>query len=475
MASNGNTNLPILVYSSALLLVLRRIARDEAVPVASKPLLSDAWWLPVLVAACWIPLLATLWTVLDDALHSLRRRRWTQIAAFDADADADAADAASNVNDYGAPRWALVTGASQGIGRAIVIELVRDRGISVVAVARNQLALEELRSELGGSNSNSNDNDNTRRGLVLPIRCDVSDRSDVDRLLETLATTEVPRVEHNEQKQQQKQKQEQKQKQQDRRPKLLDHIDILVNNAGAGDSSDFFRDGCSNERLHDLMALNVVGTTHLTQTLGRAMRRRTTPGDRPRLKRIAVVSSVMGVFPGNAGCAVYAATKAYQRSWCASLSRELELEQQPTQEQRQEQKQEQTNPETVNSSSSSSSSSSSGKHPLSVTCVLPGAVGATGFEASSHMQDAPVFWLPGLALTPEHVATATVGACLRPAPPREVVVGIVYQLTIFGIVDWLPRRVTQVLAELVTRPWKPPRAVRDALFGKRRHCKPKDD
>jgi short-subunit dehydrogenase len=49
------------------------------------------------------------------------------------------------VQKYGP--WALVTGASEGIGRAFAVELAR-RGVHVILVARHQQQLEQLATSL---------------------------------------------------------------------------------------------------------------------------------------------------------------------------------------------------------------------------------------------------------------------------------------------------------------------------------------
>lgn len=90
--------------------------------------------------------------------------------------------------DFTGQSW-LVTGASGGIGRAIVLEAVQ-RGARVIAVARNPQKLDKLVSEAVGE------------GNVVPIAADLSLMSDTAALAERL------RAENNQ-------------------------FDVLVNNVGA--------------------------------------------------------------------------------------------------------------------------------------------------------------------------------------------------------------------------------------------------
>ncbi len=76
---------------------------------------------------------------------------------------------------------AIVTGASQGIGRASVIELARE-GACVVAAARSKAGCEETvvlaQAAAGGSG-----------GKAIAVPTDVSRSADVQRLVETTVDT----------------------------------------------------------------------------------------------------------------------------------------------------------------------------------------------------------------------------------------------------------------------------------------------
>ncbi|PWK06646.1 SDR family oxidoreductase [Tumebacillus permanentifrigoris] len=80
-----------------------------------------------------------------------------------------------------AGQTAIVTGASKGIGRAIVRHLL-EHGVNVVAVARNEYGLERLQEEM-------------RVGKrLLAVACDIRDQLEVERLFE-VATDRFGRLE----------------------------------------------------------------------------------------------------------------------------------------------------------------------------------------------------------------------------------------------------------------------------------------
>jgi NAD(P)-dependent dehydrogenase (short-subunit alcohol dehydrogenase family) len=69
----------------------------------------------------------------------------------------------------------VVTGGSRGVGRAVVGSLA-ERGISVVTCARDRDDIEAVAADLESAD-----------GTVTPVRADVRDEFDVERLMETAA------------------------------------------------------------------------------------------------------------------------------------------------------------------------------------------------------------------------------------------------------------------------------------------------
>ena len=119
---------------------------------------------------------------------------------------------------------AVVTGASQGIGRALAIEGVR-RGMTVVAQARSVDLLKLLEAEVAGMNL---------PGTLRTVAGDVT--SETDR--QNLATFCL---------------------------KELGGLDILVNNAGIGATGHFI-DG-NQDQLRKIFEVNVFGMAETTRTL----------------------------------------------------------------------------------------------------------------------------------------------------------------------------------------------------------------
>lgn len=154
----------------------------------------------------------------------------------------------------------LITGASSGIG----LELARSfaaRAGHLVLVARREALLNQLADELRLAHPQLR---------VTVARCDLGSVADIDALLTRLAAD-------------------------------VGDIDVLVNNAGLGDLGAFhLADG---DKLQQLLAVNVLGLTHLTHRLIGGMYQRRRGG-------VLNVSSGFGleILPG---VAVYAGSKHY--------------------------------------------------------------------------------------------------------------------------------------------------------------------
>jgi hypothetical protein len=170
-----------------------------------------------------------------------------------------------------AGKTALVTGASSGIGAACAGALAK-AGCHLVLVARREERLLALKEALEG----------TQAIRVEVIRADLSTMQGCEDLIR--ATHEKGLA-----------------------------IDILINNAGFGYEGDFISQ--SDERLGEMIGLNITTLTFLTQHFGASMARR-------HAGYILLTSSVGGFTP----CpriAVYDATKAYVLLLGEALHHEL--------------------------------------------------------------------------------------------------------------------------------------------------------
>jgi uncharacterized protein len=166
-------------------------------------------------------------------------------------------------------RTALVTGASSGLGRELARQLVRDRGMTVVATARRLDRLEALAAELPA-------------GKVVAVAGDLADAEFRARLW-------------------------------GRAEALPGGLDVLVNNAGIGHYAAFAdQDPAAWRRI---VEVNLVALMDLTARAARHMRGR-------GAGQIVQVSSVLG-FVGLPYSAAYVATKHAVNGLVKSLRYEL--------------------------------------------------------------------------------------------------------------------------------------------------------
>lgn len=164
-------------------------------------------------------------------------------------------------------RIAVVTGASRGIGRAVV-ERLATAGATVVAVARTKTALDELAAAAAGR--------------VDPFAADITD----PRAVAALGDHVLGRY---------------------------GRIDLLINNAGVGHYAPV--DELDPEQWDQMMAVNLKGAFLCCRTFVPAMKQR-------RSGHIINVASVAGLvtFPGGSG---YCASKWGMIALTETLMQEL--------------------------------------------------------------------------------------------------------------------------------------------------------
>lgn len=169
------------------------------------------------------------------------------------------------------PSWAVVTGASSGLGIALATELAR-RGHHLVLVARREQPMRELAREL----------EREHRVAVVVHALDLGEPDSATTLRKRLDADGI-------------------------------EVDVLVNNAAFAHSGTFL--GQDPDRLRAMLQLDVIALTELTHVFGRRMAERGTG-------RILLVASV-GAYTPSPLAAAYSAAKAYVLSLGVALHVEL--------------------------------------------------------------------------------------------------------------------------------------------------------
>lgn len=159
-------------------------------------------------------------------------------------------------------QWAVVTGATKGIGRAIAERFIAG-GASVVLVARGRDALEEAEAAMRAAAGPGQE--------VVPVVADMGSRASIDELFDVV-------------------------------DERLPHLNIFVANAGTGQVTPFLE--LTTKEFDDVLALNFTGAIYGCQRAAQAMVK--APQDN---QVILAVSSIraLGARPGRL---IYAATKA---------------------------------------------------------------------------------------------------------------------------------------------------------------------
>ncbi len=164
----------------------------------------------------------------------------------------------------------LITGASQGIGRALAVEAVK-RGAWVLAAARSEELLRALQEEVRAGG-----------GAIEVIKADVTSAEDRRRMAEAAQ-------------------------------RCYGGLDVLVNNAGIGATGHFA--DASEERMRQIFEVNFFGLTETTRVLLPLLRQGKTPA-------IINISSIAGK-RGIPARSEYSASKFAVQGFSEALRAEL--------------------------------------------------------------------------------------------------------------------------------------------------------
>jgi uncharacterized protein len=165
--------------------------------------------------------------------------------------------------------WAVVTGASSGIGEEFARQLAQ-RGLNLVLVARRQSRLEELKLQLQQTYSVN----------VDVFAADLGQRSELDRLAEHLTTMD---------------------------------IGLLVNNAGFGEKGTF--DSISADQYQQMIAVNCQAPALLSHALIPHLKMRKHGG--------IIITASTAAFQATPFASAYAATKGFDLLLAEGLWYEL--------------------------------------------------------------------------------------------------------------------------------------------------------
>jgi len=165
---------------------------------------------------------------------------------------------------------AIITGAAQGIGKAIAYKFA-DEGAKILVCDLNLGLAQKVSEEMG-----------IKDVVCLPFKIDVSDHIQVEEMVNKIV-------------------------------EKFQRIDILVNNAGI--TKDGLLIKLTSEDWDKVMAVNLRGAFNLTKSCAKVMMKQ-------RSGKIINVSSVVGIM-GNVGQANYSASKAGLIGLTKSTAKEL--------------------------------------------------------------------------------------------------------------------------------------------------------
>jgi len=168
----------------------------------------------------------------------------------------------------------LITGASQGIGRALAVRAAA-RGAHVLAAARSLELLRQVQAEAGGQGG----------GRLEIVQADVARAEDRQRLVDAA-------VQH------------------------VGGLDILINNAGVGATGPFA--DATPERLRTIMEVNFFGLTETTRLFLPLLKQ----GHQPAIVNVSSVIGKRALPNSSEYCASKFAVQGFSEALRAELSKD---------------------------------------------------------------------------------------------------------------------------------------------------------
>ncbi|ROW01076.1 hypothetical protein VSDG_02863 [Cytospora chrysosperma] len=176
----------------------------------------------------------------------------------------------TNLRKYGRPgSWAVVTGASDGLGKEYAKQLAA-KGFNIVLVSRTQSKLEALAQELKVETK------------ILAMDYSKDDASDYDRLAELVNGLDIA---------------------------------ILINNVGQSHSIPVPFIETDKKELQDIVTINCLGTLKTTQIIA--------PGMAQRKRGLILTMGSFGGWMPIPYLATYSGSKAFLQHWSTALAGEL--------------------------------------------------------------------------------------------------------------------------------------------------------
>lgn len=215
------------------------------------------------------------WAIFDElvALQAIKRKAGTKARKPSPRKKGLSSSSTEEGFDEAPLGYALVTGASQGIGRAIAVELARWE-IPLVLVARDLDRLTALAYDLEAC-----------YGVKCCVmQADLSESDSAEKIYEATHRAGIS-------------------------------VDILVNNAGI--AYEGFSTDLATDRIERMIMINTMSYAKLSKLYGQDM-------VESGRGRILMVSSMAGITSSSPQTALYGATKAFEKSLALSMAKEME-------------------------------------------------------------------------------------------------------------------------------------------------------